>query len=501
VTVPAQAAGKPIPRAFLGLSTEYATMAIAEQHTALYERVLRQLMVPGDGKFVLRIGGDTADHVVYDRSADKLPPWALKVTPQGVADTVKIINDLHLRVIVDLNTISTTPAVMAAWVGEILRDAKLPAGSLANLEIGNEPDIYNRNTWEFNIKAANRPSTLGKAAVAPHRAPDRVTAQSYAQKYVEFERALTRVAPDIPLAAPAIAESRDNVSWIKTLLRLPPRRLGAITFHIYPYSNCAKPGDPKYPTVQKLLSEQATDGMSDTIAPSVAVARKAGYLTRLTEINSVTCAGTLGVSDTFATALWAPDAFFELMHDGVEGVNLHARVESINDPFDFTKQGQLHTHPLLYGLIVFTRMLGAHSELVPVKLHSSRSQHLKVWAVRSGEAPNQLNTLKLLLINKGSGSATIDLHLPTSSRATVVRLLAPKASSGETEVTLGGQRLDGRAQWEGKPQLETISPTPRGYVVQVRGESAAMLTVPVAATTLSQRKGASPGPKPQFGYE
>lgn len=47
------------------------------------------------------------------------------------------------------------------------------------------------------------------------------------------------------------------------------------------------------------------------------------------------------------------------MRAGVDGINLHARVTSINAPLYLTKQG-LQTHPLLYGLIRFKRMLGAH---------------------------------------------------------------------------------------------------------------------------------------------
>ena len=270
---------------------------------------------------------------------------------------------------------------------------------------------------------------------------------------------LGSAAPNVPLVAPALAVA-SRLQYIKTLLRDPHPELRVITAHAYPYAACGRPGQPQYPTVQKLLSEYATAGMAKRIAPTVALAHKAGYSLRMTEINSVTCGGVPGVSNTFATALWAPDALFELMRAGVEGVNLHARVTSINDPFYFTQQG-LQTHPLLYGLIFFTRMLGAHSRLVPVQLRSSRSLHLKVWAVKEGDATNKLNTLKVLLINKGRRTALVNLHLPTSSQASVQRLLAPSASS-TSDVTLADQRLDDQAEWEGKAQLETISPTPKG---------------------------------------
>ncbi len=497
VTVPAQAPLTLIPRAFLGLSTEYATLPLVEQHTGLYERVLSLLHVPGDGRFVLRIGGDSADHAIFDRSTDRLPPWAFPVTPALVARTVGIIKDLRLRVILDLNTISTTPRATGAWVRAAIRAHTLPAGSFAAFEIGNEPDIYNRAAWARNILAANPPSTLKLAAFSPVRLPKRITSASYARTYVAFARALASAAPGAPLVAPALAKTSTHLSWISTLLHRPHSGLRVITAHVYPYSACARRGRPLYPTVQKLLSETATAGMAKTIAPAVALAHEAGFSLRLTEINSVTCGGVKGVSNTFATALWAPDALFELMRAGVEGVNLHARVQSINDPFYFTRQG-LQTHPLLYGMILFTRMLGAHARLVPVRLRSSRSLHLKVWAVREGT--NTLNTLNVLLINKGRRSALLNLHLPTSGQASVQRLMAPSASS-TSGVTLAGQRLNDQGLWQGKERLETIRPTSRGYVVRVRGQSAALLTVHVAARTLVAPPQLSFGPGPLFGYE
>jgi len=500
VTVPVQARTSAIPRAFLGLSTEYATLPLVEQDTGLYERVLSLLHVPGDGRFVLRIGGDSADHAIFDPSTDGLPPWAFPVTPALVARTVAIIRDLRLRVILDLNTISTTPRSTGAWMGAALRAANLPAGSLAAFEIGNEPDIYNRKAFASGLLAANAPSTLKHANLSPLRLPKRITPASYARTYESFARSLASAAPDVPLVAPALAVERRHLAWISTLLHRPHPGLRVISAHVYPYGACSRPGRPFYPTVQKLLSQNATAGMAKTVAPAVALAHQAGFSLRLTEINSVTCGGVKGVSNTFATALWAPDALFELMRAGVEGVNLHARVQSINDPFYFTPQG-LQTHPLLYGLILFKRMLGAHARLVPVRLRSSRSLHLKVWAVREGARTNTLNTLNVLLINKGRRSALINLHLPTRSQASVQRLLAASASS-TSDVTLAGQRLDDQAVWQGKKRLETISPTPRGYVLRLRGESAALLTVHVATSTLfaPPQLGAGPG-GPLFGDE
>jgi hypothetical protein len=140
------------------------------------------------------------------------------------------------------------------------------------------------------------------------------------------------------------------------------------------------------------------------------------------------------VSNTFATALWAPDALFELLRAGVDGVNVHVRPDLINAAFTFTGDG-LRTRPLLYGLILFSRTLGPGAQLVHVRVDASRPLHLKVWAVRV-----RGGGLHVLLINKGNRSVSVDLQIPAYGRATVQRLSAPSVSS-RSDVTLDGQQL------------------------------------------------------------
>ena len=406
---------------------------------------------------------------------------------------------LNLRVILDLNTISTTPRATGAWVRAALRSADLPSGGLAAFEIGNEPDIYKRSQFAHDLLRANPPASLKRAVVALPKLPKRITEVSYAKSYLAFADALASPAPHVPLVAPALALPKPHLRWILTLLHRRHPRLRVITAHVYPYGACSRPGEPFYPTVQKLLSDQATVGMRQTVAAAVEVAHRAGLSLRLTEINSVTCGGVAGVSNTFATALWAPDALFELMRAGVEGVNLHARQTAINDPWHFTARG-LEPHPLLHGLVLFRRMLGPHARLVPVTLRSSQSLRLKVWAVRAGPGAATANRLNVLVINKGRTSALIDLHLPARGPASVQRLLAPSAAA-TSGVTLAGQQLGPQVESQGAQQLSTVRPSRRGYVLQVRGQSASLLTVRVPSSTLAVPPHQTPGWQPLFGNE
>jgi cytoskeletal protein RodZ len=60
VTISSPASLTPIPRSFLGFSTEYWTLPVDEHHIGLYRRLLYSVHVPGDGPLILRIGGDSS---------------------------------------------------------------------------------------------------------------------------------------------------------------------------------------------------------------------------------------------------------------------------------------------------------------------------------------------------------------------------------------------------------------------------------------------------------
>ena len=87
----------------------------------------------------LRIGGDSSDHTFYDPDLRRLPHWAFELTPTFVERTARIVNKLHLRVIIDLNLITGTPLEAGAWAHAAVTE--MPKGSVLGFEIGNEPDL------------------------------------------------------------------------------------------------------------------------------------------------------------------------------------------------------------------------------------------------------------------------------------------------------------------------------------------------------------------------
>ncbi len=464
VTVLPRAARLRIASSFLGFSTEYWGMPVNARHIALYRRILRLVHVPGAGPFALRIGGDSSDHAFWDPALRDTPDWAFRLSPGWIADTARIVRQNHLRVIIDLNFITGTAGMAADWARAAER--QFPSGSVVGFEVGNEPDLYDRDLWTVAIDGTRFP--LGAL-------PQRITPRDYATGYRTYARALARVAPHVPVYGPALALPDVDRRWISTLLARPHPHLAGITVHAYPYSACARVGSPAYPTVAKLLSRQASADLATAVAPAVRLARAARLPLRLTEFNSVTCGGVAGVSNTFATALWAPDALFTLARAGAVSADLHVRAFSVNSPFRFHR-GRVFARPLLYGLVLFTRMLGHDPHLVRVRLRAPAGSRLTAWAVTHGT-----RSASVLLLNKGPRSLTVRIRLPDRSAgtATVQRLLAPSARSTR-HVTLAGQHLSRRARWVGRPVVQSVPARDGSYIITVRHTSAALVAFPLA---------------------
>lgn len=409
---------------------------------------------------MLRIGGDSADEAFWAPRPRELPAWVVALGHAWLRGTRALVQQSGVRLILDLNLVTAAPAVAAQWARAAV--AGLPARSIAGFEVGNEPDIYDRRYWRAIVRGTG---------VGAEVLPRQLSAAVYARDFGLYADELSAAAPRIPLLGPSLANPARHVDWIAGLLAGSHSGLRTVSTHRYIYSACAGRRSAGYPTIARLLSENATAEMAQALRTGVRLAHRAGLSYRLTELNSVTCRGRPGVSDTFATALWAADALFELVRARVDAVNVHVRPHTFNGAFSLTGRG-LTIHPLLYGLILFTRTLGSDPRLVPLRLRAQRSLHLKAWAVRV-----RGDRLHILVIDKGSQSVSIALRLPAEGPATIQRLLAPSVTA-RAGATLDGQQLSAQGSWRGGPESETITPGNHGYALTLPRFSAALVSVP-----------------------
>lgn len=447
-----------VPRSFLGLSTEYWSLPVYEGHMSLFERVLSLVHVPGDGPVILRVGGDSADHAFWEPRPARTAPWVFSVTPSFLRATARVVRRVDVRLLLDLNLITGS----SHGAAELSRAAEraLPPGSIIGFEIGNEPDVYSRRYWLAAVSQTPlRTGFLRKE----------LSTATYLHEFEAYGHALAAVAPGVPLAGPAVENPARNLYWIARLIAAPHPGLTTITAHRYVFSRCAPRRSRNYPTVARLLSARAS-AVGTGVTEAVRLAHQAGFEFRLTELNSVACEGVPGVSNTFATALWASDTLFGMLRAGVNGVNVHVRTGAINAAFTLSRSG-LQARPLLYGLILFARMLGPNSQLVRVRLHARPSLNLDAWATRvSGDS------LNVLLIDKGSRPVSVSVRVPGHGPANVRRLLAPTAGS-TSGVTFAGRRLGRDARWHGPVVIQKVPPDARGYRVLVPRTSAALVSI------------------------
>jgi hypothetical protein len=456
---PTGAAPIPVPASFLELSTEYWSVPHYANQRRLFAKAIGLLQLPGTS-FTLRIGGESADLSWWNPGHGRSPGWAYPLTQTWLTELVDLVKRAHLHLDLDLNIADRNPVREAAFAQAVI--SRLPPGTVTGLEIGNEPDLYFRmNT--LGLYTATHARVVHYYAWAARYGPAR-----YVQQFNSYADALARDGIHLPLAGPEISDPT-LTQWLPGLIAAERGRLAAITAHRYPLNACTVPGEPLYPTIPKLLSEQATTGLADTVRPAVRIAHRAGLPFSLDEFNSVTCGGTAAVSGTFANALWAPDALFSLMQVGVDSVDLHIRARAYNPPFFVTPHG-LRTRPIFYGLIMFQRMVGRGAKLVPTTLQTTTPGQLKAWVVRGG------GTERVMLINKGGVGANVRLGLPGTGSGIIERLTGP-GPTARTRVRLGNQWLTPGGRWHGRLTEQRVWSTKDGGEVTVPAYSAALVTL------------------------
>lgn len=453
-----------MPASFLGLSTEYWTMPRYARDRRLFERVIDVLRLAGQ-PITLRIGGDSADMAWWDPHHRRAPGWAYAVTPRWLAQTSRLIADTRLRVILDLNLVDRAPAQEARWARAFIE--RLPRRSVQAIELGNEPDLYPVQGGMGELTTAAQTRLARYFAWAGDYTP-----ATYDSQFAAYAAALRQAGVTAPLAGPAISNPAAT-EWLTSLLGQQRRSLAFVTAHRYPLSACERDRSaPDYPTLRRLLARSGWRGLAQGVKPAVLLSHRAGLPFHLTEFNSVTCGGTRALSRTFATALWTPNALFALLRVGVDAVDVHVRAHAYNAPFMVSRHG-LRAEPMLYGLILFERMLRGPARLLPAQLHIGGRTRLTAWVVRAGR------TVRVLLVNTGRRGTDARLHLPAAGRggrAWVQRLLAPSLTATR-HITLAGQSLGRSGRWRGRFTVQSVAPGAHAYVVAVPAGSAAMVTV------------------------
>jgi hypothetical protein len=462
-TVGSTPTGQAMAQGFTGLSFEYGALhSYTGRDPDHVNPVLLNLMrnlAPGGQTTVLRIGGNSADKTWWPIRG-QIPPGGINysLNPGWMRTTQALAKAIGAKMIMGVNLAGGRPAVAAAEARALV--AGVGKRSIQAFEIGNEPDVYGMFPW---YRARD-----GRVFFARGH---NYSLSGFIKQFSRWRAAM----PTMPVTGPAFAE----LNWLSGL----PQFMGAepgiklLTLHRYPLRAClTDTNDPGYPTIPNLLADRSSVGLAQQVAPYVTAAHKRALQFRLDEMNSASCSGKAGVSDTFASALWVLDTLFNLASVGVDGVNVHSLPGAAYELFSFQHPSsgwEAFVHPEYYGMMLFAQAFPPGAQLVPVNVNPNGL--VKVWATRSKDF-----STRVVLINKDpTTSYTVTLQVPGfTSTAQLERLQAPDVFS-TSGVTLGGESFGNETTsgvLPGPPQTESVAPVLGNYTVTLPPASAALLT-------------------------
>ena len=432
----------------------------------MFERILDNLHVAGDGPMIIRVGGDSADHSYWESIDRVMPARAFELTPTWLQRTRRLVRSADLRLILDLNLVANSPSMAAGWASAAT--AALPRGTVIGYEVGNEPDLYHRSAW-YRLASIAR-SGIARALTQPGFSP-----RNYVSGFGSYARALAGAARGVPILGPAVANPSLDVNWVSSLLARQPRAVGIVTAHRYPLSQCAVAWSPRRPTIARVLSERSSAGMARSVRAAVMLAHRAGLKFRLTELNSVTCGGTSGRQRHVRDARCGPPMRCSSCFAAGLTASTFTSATTRSTRRSSCPDDGVRVRPLLYGMIMFARMLGPGARLLPTQTQQRRGLHLKAWAVSLAG-----HTTARAADQQGPAARRCGAAPPRRRTRSVERLLAPSVSA-RSGVRLAGQHLNANAVWQNDRGRRAAQPRPRsGYRVTMPGDSAALISVPPA---------------------
>ena len=361
------------------------------------------------GPGVMRFGGNFVDTTFWTSTGEPQPSWAVAtLTPADLTRLKTLADNSGWKVILGV-TLKQPDAARAA--DEAMFAKQILGSSLYAIEVGNEPNYY------------------------PNYSPAR-----YWSDFQAYRAAIAKTAPGVGLVGPSPGRVSAGDTYLKDFASRETGKvdIAALTGHYYPL--CAKSSPA--PTISALLSTTSRTGEKGRADLVAGLAKGLGVPGLLDEGNSISCEGTDGVSDVFASALWGVDAQLLYASAGLQGFYLHSAVARCGAPKPLYKAytpfcaatdadaaaGILRVRPVYYSsLVVHAIGTGTFASV-----SNSDLTRLRAYALRNG------NELKLVLVNVTTSALSTSIALgATYTSGNTEALTAPSLTS-QTGIMFGG---------------------------------------------------------------
>lgn len=387
-----------VPLDYMGLSYESGQLAYPDffspRNMALIQ-MFRTLSPSG----VLRLGGNLSEFTLWSETEPATPPErgglvgpdpghreprTFTITPRSIRNLQGFLSATGWRCIYGLNLGGGTLEQALAEGGYV---AKTLGRQLIAVQFGNEPDLFKHRDQQ------DKPWTLDE----------------YLTRWKTFRAAFHEKLPEVAVAGP---DTASNPAWVKHFTDDVPKEIVLATSHYYPLG---PPTDPTM-TIDRLLRPGAR--FDSSCRQALASARTVGLPFRMTEGNSCYNAGKPGVSDTFASALWAGDFCLQMATLGCVGVNLHGGANGYYSPVVGSIENGFVARPEYYGLMLAQQFAGHTLKRTALEAHGG---NVTAYAAGGADAAHLV-----AIFNKDGRNARITIADPAVGvmQASVARLEA-----------------------------------------------------------------------------
>jgi hypothetical protein len=436
ITVHPDQLGNQLHPGFVGLSFGAATVAQDNYASTDLGGYLRTLGHTG----VIRVGGNSGDGTFWTSTGEPAPSWATSgtITPAKLQHLATIVRGAGWKVILAVNLKHPDPARAA---DEARYARQIFGDSLLAIEVGNEPNFYY---------------------------------SSVAAYYTDFESyvaAIEQAVPGVGITGPD-AETNHS-SWLGGFSALDAGHpdVTEISDHTYPTSACGT----STATIPELLGTGSVQYETANAQAALSAAAQLGVPAAMTETNSTVCAGTTGVSDVFAAALWALDYNLLIAQQGIVNADYMDGTNAAGcDPYTplCPTTGDLTARPIYYGMLA-TELVGTGRFAA---LDNPDTADVRAYALKQG------HRLTVVLDDvqdpAANGAITVTLNLGAnfhSGQLTALTTSSPAALSATTGITLGGQQVGPHGAY----------PPPQSTPIAVHNQIATV-TVPAGSAAIIQ---------------
>ena len=455
------APGPAVPQRFLGLSFEAAALT---QLSRYGDRGNLVALLRSLGPGMLRFGGITADeNVAWSDAQTPRPAWASSaIGPAQMHALGVLARRSGWQVLLTVGLAHYEPTAAAR---EVAAAHRALGPNLAAVEIGNEPNSYGSHglrelPW---------------------------LAQTYEEEVSSYRQAIDALTPGVPIAGPDISGSGIFSDWgeAEALTQQPV----LLTGHHYPLG-CAQTPPP---SIELLLSEATRAREARSLATYMSLQRANGIPVRIDEANTVSCGGAPGISNTFASALWATGYITQAMTAGTAGINLQGNPKNCpgytplcTPDAAAIAAGQLSAEPEWYALLLTSTLVGARP--LPSTITASAAPDLAVAPFLGPE-----RSFKVVLVDdepRGAQPLALQLQLGSATgSAQILRLTAP-AQNAAGGLELGGHAVAADGIWTAPTRPDTVPVRSGTIALGLAADSAALVTVTRAKPASRRRHGA-----------